>query len=245
MNSLLLILAHPDDETFLAGGTVCRYAERGVHVALVTATRGESGKMGDPPVCTPEELPAVRERELRAAAALLGIADVTILGYHDRELAAAPVPDVRAALIGAIRRHRPEVIITFDPHGSNGHPDHVAISRFTSDAVVAAADPRWMPAAGPPFTVPRVVWSPPGRPWELATDLELAVRPGADFVLDIQPWSERKLEAVLAHRSQQLSANRVFLSHPDRARRLSIEAFRQAWGPPLPRRPLDDLFEGL
>jgi len=243
--SLLLIFAHPDDETFLAGGVAARYADEGADVALVTATRGESGKVGEPPVCTSDELPAVREAELRAAAAALGIKAVTLLGYRDRELALAPVVDVRRALVEAIRRQRPGVVVTFDPNGSNGHPDHIVISRFVSDAVTAAADPRWLPEEGDAFQVGRVLWTPPARPWELACADDRRSRPGVDFEIDIRPWKERKLRALAAHRTQVLSANRVFLNHPDRERRLAVEVFRQAWGPPLAARPLTDLFDGL
>src|SRR5580765_7561909 len=77
---ILLVFAHPDDESFVAAGLSRRYADAGAEIALVTATRGEAGSRGDPPLCTVEELPAVRESELRAAAAILGIADVQMLG---------------------------------------------------------------------------------------------------------------------------------------------------------------------
>ena len=73
--TLLFVFAHPDDETFLTGGVASKYTDEGVRVVLASATRGESGKVGDPPVCSREELPAVREEELRRAAAILGIAE--------------------------------------------------------------------------------------------------------------------------------------------------------------------------
>jgi LmbE family N-acetylglucosaminyl deacetylase len=239
---ILLSFAHPDDESFLAAGLACRCAEEGIEVALVTATRGEAGRMGEPPVCTREELGPVRETELRAAAAILGIRDVTLLGLRDRDLAAAPWDQVRAALVAVLRRVRPAVVVTFDPNGSNGHPDHVAISRFTSDAVSAAADPRWFPEAGAAHRVTRLLWSPPSRPWEILCAEDPGARPGADFLVDIRRWSARKLEALAAHRSQHLSVERVFVRPADRERRLAAEVFRQAWGPPLARRPLDDVF---
>src|SRR5437763_910615 len=149
MNGLLLLLAHPDDESFMAGGTIRALADRGVRVALVCATRGQLGSAGDPPLCARDELPALRERELRAACEILGVAHVEVLDYHDQQLAGAVPNEIRAALVRAVRRERPRVVITFDPNGVNGHADHCAISRFALDAVTAAADDRWLPEAGP------------------------------------------------------------------------------------------------
>lgn len=243
--TLLLIFAHPDDETFLTGGTACRYSAEGTRVVLVTATRGESGKAGDPPVCDAAELPAVREAELRRAAALLGIADVHLLGYRDRELSSAPADEVRGQIVGLVRRYRPAVVVTFDPNGANLHPDHIAISRFAADAVAAAADPRWFPDAGAAHAVGRVAWIPGRRPWLLAREPNLASCPGVDVAIDVGSWRERKAEALRAHATQHLSAERNFFAQPDCDRLLSLEVFRQAVGPRLTRRPLDDLFDGV
>ena len=101
---ILYVFAHPDDESFMTVGTACRYGEEGVRVALVTATLGEEGGAGDPPVCTREELPAVREAELRRAAGILGIGSVDLLGYRDKQLAAAPHAEGSVAKI--ILEHR-------------------------------------------------------------------------------------------------------------------------------------------
>ncbi len=243
--TLLLVFAHPDDETFLTGGVACKYADEGVQVVLVAATRGESGKAGEPAICTREELPALREDELRRAAAILGISQVHLLGYRDRELTAAPPDEIREQLVTLIRLHRPSVMVSFDPNGGNAHPDHVAISRFAGDAVSAAADPRWFPSAGPPHATGRVVW-PTGRgPWRLVREADVAARPGVDFIIDVGPWRDRKAAALRAHATQHQSANRNFFSQPDRDRLLSSEFFRQALGPRLTRRPLQDLFDGL
>jgi LmbE family N-acetylglucosaminyl deacetylase len=242
---ILLCFAHPDDETFLAGGSIGKWTAEGVGVALVTATRGQSGRSGDPPVCTREDLPAVREAELREAAAILGIADVHLLDYRDRELAAAQPMEIRQSLVHLIRGWRPQVVVTFDPNGSNRHTDHVAISRFTSDAVAAASDRRWFPDEGDPHLVSRLVWTPPAPTWELARALDLTGRPGVDFLIDTSRWAARKRQALQAHRTQHLSIARVFLRHPDADRLLGVEVFRQAWGPVLARRPIDDVFAGL
>ena len=218
-------------------------AEAGARSVLVTATLGERGKQGEPPVCTPEELPACRERELRAAAGIIGIADLHLLGYQDRALAEAPPADVRRALVTVIRRERPSVVFTFDPNGFNQHPDHVAISRFTTDAIAAAADARWLPEAGAPWIVPRLLWTPLLAPWEPgATD---GAQPGADFVIDVAQWRERKAAALRAHRSQHISIDRYFFDQPHLDSILAWETWRQAWGPSLHRRPESDIFAGL
>jgi LmbE family N-acetylglucosaminyl deacetylase len=241
----MLVFAHPDDESFLTGGTAARYADEGVKVVLVSATRGESGKVGEPPLCTRERLPAVREGELRRAAAILGISEVQLLDYRDRELSAAASEGIREQLVTLIRRVCPSVVATFNPDGGNLHPDHVAISRFVSDAVPAAGDPRWLPASGPAHAAGRLVWATGRHPWRLVREADIASCPGADFVMDVRPWSERKAAALRAHATQHQSTERHFFSQPDCERLLSVEVFRQAFGPRLRGRPLTDLFDGL
>jgi N-acetylglucosamine malate deacetylase 2 len=245
VRTLLLIFAHPDDETFLTGGSVCKYAEAGTRVVLATATRGESGKPGVPALCSTEDLPATRERELRQAAAILGIADLHLLGYRDRDLGAAPPDEIRNHLVALIRRERPQVVVSFDPNGGNLHPDHIAISRFAGDAVTAAGDPRWYPGGPPAYEVPRFVWVPGRRPWQLVREANLAACPGIDFVIDVGAYAGRKLEALRTHATQHQSVERNFLSQPDRDRLLGIEVYRQALGPRLLSRPAADLFDGL
>ena len=231
--ALLFSFAHPDDESFSGAGTAMKYAARGVRAVLVTATLGGSGKRGDPPVCAPGELEAYRERELREAVRIIGFDELHPLGYKDRELADAPPGDVRRQLVAIIRRVRPSVVFTFDPNGFNVHPDHVAISRFTSDAVTAAADARWHPDAGGPHQVSRLLWTPPLAPWDVAREERLEERPGIDYVLDVSAWRDRKAAALRAHRSQHLSIDRYFWNQPDPDRILSTEVWRQGWGPPL------------
>jgi LmbE family N-acetylglucosaminyl deacetylase len=242
---ILFSFAHPDDESFSGAGTAMKYAASGARTILVTATRGERGKAGDPPICSPEELPACRERELRRAAAIIGFDELHLLEYRDRELADAPPAEIRQSLVELIRRIRPEVVATFDPNEFNLHADHVAISRYTSDALAAAADPRWHPEAGEPHTVSRLVWTPLFPPWEAAAFDNLAEKASADFVLDIAPWKERKAAALRAHRTQHLPIDRYFFNQQDLDRILAIEVWRQAWGPQLRARPSSDLFEGL
>ena len=242
---LLLVFAHPDDESVFAAGLACRTVAEGGRVALCTATPGEHGKVGDPPLCARERLGAVRQAELAAACAELGIGTLRVLGYPDRGLAFAPADTIRRQLVEVIRAVRPHVVVTFDPNGSNLHPDHVAVSRFTSDAVAAAGDPRWFPDLGAAHAVGRLLWTLPVRPWVMLRRTDPALEPGADFVLDVAAFVERKAAALRAHRTQHQSLTRIFFSKPDVARLLGVEMFRQAFGPPLSSRPATDVYAGL
>jgi LmbE family N-acetylglucosaminyl deacetylase len=140
---LMAILAHPDDESLGVGGTLAKYASEGVEVSLVTATRGQSGKFHghrDPDTHPgPEQLGRIRESELRAAAAVLGVRKVTLLDYQDQALDRADPDEAVTRLVAELRRVQPDVVLTFGPDGAYGHPDHIAICQFTTAAVVAAA----------------------------------------------------------------------------------------------------------
>ncbi len=144
---LLAMLAHPDDESLGFGGTLAKYSAEGVETYLVTATRGERGRFGDRGKgCDPEEVGRAREAELRAAAEVLGIREVCVPGFPDGALDGVEAGGAIRALAAQIRRIQPHVVITFGPEGAYGHPDHIAISQFTTAAVVCAADPGY--AAG-------------------------------------------------------------------------------------------------
>lgn len=245
MNRLLLIFAHPDDEAVFAGGTACRTVAEGGRVALCTATLGDRGKVGHPPVCEAADLSRVRRDELLDAARILGVSTLRVLGYPDRGLSTAPADTVRRQLVEVIRAFRPQVVVTFDPNGSNLHPDHVAISRFAGDAVAAASDARWFPDCGPAWLVERLAWTLPVRPWRLLQHTDPSAEPGVDFVVDVAAWTRDKAAALRAHRTQHLNLDRIFFSRPDADHLLGTELFRQAWGPPLAVRPAGDLFAGL
>lgn len=241
--SIFLSFAHPDDESFFAAGTACRYSDAGHAVVLCCATRGERGNTAS--LCTIEELPAVREQELREAGAVLGLARLEFLPYEDQQLANAPPEEIRAALVRLIRQHRPAVVITFDPNGANRHPDHVAISRFTSDAVSASADPRWLPETGAAHTVARLLWVCPVLPWDETDPARLSARPGVDFLIDVRACRGAKAQALAAHRTQHEGVDRLFLDSPDRNAVLSYETFRLGAGVPVMSPPAADLFAGI
>ena len=244
--TLLFSFAHPDDESFSGAGLAAACLARGVRVVLVCATRGDRGRPGDAAISgAPRDVAAAREQELLDAARIIGIEHVHQLGYRDRELAEVEPSEIRTTLVRYIRQYRPQVVVTFDPNGFNLHPDHIAISRFTSDAIAAAADPRWVPDAGPSHAVDRLLWTPPIAPWQAARSQDVAAEPGADFVVDISPWSARKADALRAHRTQHESVEKHFFSQPDLPRILAAEIYRHAWGPPLRQRPTPDVFAGI
>jgi LmbE family N-acetylglucosaminyl deacetylase len=149
---LMAVLAHPDDESLGVGGTLAKYASQGVEVFVVTATRGDGGRYrglrsDDPQHPGPSALADIREGELRAAALALGVREVSILDYHDQQLDRANASEAVAIIARHIRRVQPDVVVTFGPDGAYGHPDHIAISQFTTAAIVAAADPAYPPDA--------------------------------------------------------------------------------------------------
>jgi len=141
------VLAHPDDESLGIGGALAKYAAEGVECHLLTATRGERGRYRDGTSHPgPEALGRIREAELRAAAAVLGVRDVRFLDYLDGELDRADAREAIGRIAQALRRVRPDAVITFPPDGGYGHPDHIAICQFATAAIVAAADGSYAPA---------------------------------------------------------------------------------------------------
>jgi LmbE family N-acetylglucosaminyl deacetylase len=136
---LMAVLAHPDDESLGTGGTLARYAGEGVRTYLITATRGERGRNGESRSSSPAQLGALREAELREAAKVLGVSEVHLLDYPDGALDQVDPREAAARIAAHIRRGRPHVVITFGPEGAYGHPDHIAISQFTTAAVMYAA----------------------------------------------------------------------------------------------------------
>jgi LmbE family N-acetylglucosaminyl deacetylase len=142
---MMAVLAHPDDESLGVGGTLATYAAEGIETFVITATRGERGRYhGHPPGHElhpgATALAGIREAELRAASAVLGVRELILLGYGDQELDRIEPREAQGRIVEAIRRVRPQVVVTFGPDGAYGHPDHVAISQLATAAIVAAAD---------------------------------------------------------------------------------------------------------
>jgi LmbE family N-acetylglucosaminyl deacetylase len=151
---LLVVFAHPDDESFGPGGTLALYAQRGVEIHLICMTRGEAGKIPQELAQSYETVAQLREAELRCAAAQLGLTKIHFLDYrdsgmagtpdnqHPNALAAAPLEDVAVKITHYIRLIQPHVVLTHDPRGGYLHPDHIATHNATVQAFFAAGDQR-------------------------------------------------------------------------------------------------------
>lgn len=194
---LLAVFAHPDDESYRPGGTLALLARRGVQVQVLTATRGQAGSCGDPPLCRPEELPAVREQELYCACAALGIEPLHILDYQDGHLSQVDPEQLIAHILDVVQQVRPQVILTFGPDGLSGHPDHVTIGRCAAEAFRRTEDVAALYA----IAVPRSV----------AERLEMKhVRPVPDeaitLTVDVSSVGEAKLAAIRCHATQWSSS---------------------------------------
>lgn len=262
----MCVTAHPDDESLGFGGTLARYAAEGVEVSLVVATRGERGRYGDgsEPHPGPEQLGRIREGELRAACQVLGIRHVRFLDYLDAELDQADPGEATGRIASHIRELRPHVVLTFDPYGAYGHPDHVAIGQFTHGAVVRAASPETLAEGDPePHRVSKlyyVAWT--GRVWDRYHDAFKVLRMTVDGeVRSSVAWPDWSIttttdaydhwdtvwRAVQCHRTQ--------MSQYGVLDALTADDHRSLWGPQEFYRAFSlvnggrererDLFEGL
>jgi N-acetyl-1-D-myo-inositol-2-amino-2-deoxy-alpha-D-glucopyranoside deacetylase len=235
--TLLVALAHPDDETFGVGGVMARAVDEGHRVVVVCATRGEAGEIADAALATPETLGEVRELELRAAARAFGVTDVRFLGHRDSGMAGTPENQDPRALVNAeptvvvsqlaaiIREVRPDVVVTFEPRGIYGHPDHMTISVRVSAAVEAAA------SSGPGHQVARLYQiavpksairdmkaaaEQAGAGWGVGLDVDSAPDDADVIALDATPWIGRKLAAIDAHATQRGTLDKMPKEFRDR-----------------------------
>ena len=144
--SVLAVFAHPDDEGFGCGGTLAMLVAGGARVTLVCATNGDVGEISDPALATPDTLAQVRQEELRRAMAVTGVDDLRFLGYRDSGMAGtvdnehpdslhqAPDEAVVSRLADIMRETQPNLVLTHDPSGGYGHPDHIAVCRHVTTA---------------------------------------------------------------------------------------------------------------
>jgi N-acetyl-1-D-myo-inositol-2-amino-2-deoxy-alpha-D-glucopyranoside deacetylase len=174
--SLVLVHAHPDDESLQTGGTMARYAADGVHVCLITCTNGEVGEIADvPELGTHEEialrLGEIRREELEEACRRLGRIDLRMLGFHDSGMDGTPENDDPKSFVNQpldqpvrmiveiLRELKPQVLITYNERGFYGHPDHIRAHEAAIAAVTAAKDPAYEPGLGEPHAVSKIYYN--------------------------------------------------------------------------------------
>ncbi len=205
---VLAIGAHPDDVELGCGGTLLRLTDAGLRVVVLDLTAGEKGSRG-----TAE----TRAAEARRAAELAGVATRETLAFPDTEL--EPTLALRKAIVSAIRRHRPRIVLAPLPHDL--HPDHAAAGRAVQESIYPAGMKNF-DAGGEPY-----------RPVRVFHYFMHDEEPSASLVVDVTPVWERRLELARCFASQLHAPNAgeeftTLISRPDFL--LRIEARARAWG---------------
>ncbi|MFI5282827.1 MAG: PIG-L deacetylase family protein [Candidatus Dormibacterales bacterium] len=139
-SALLVVMAHPDDESMDCGGIIVRHTRAGVKTHLICATYGEAGWTGKPPGARREDLAERRAGELEQAAHALGLARVDLWDYPDGSVAVSDRQEITVRIWEEISRLRPRAVVSWGPDGGDGHQDHVAIGACTDAAVAAMAE---------------------------------------------------------------------------------------------------------
>jgi LmbE family N-acetylglucosaminyl deacetylase len=224
---LLCIIAHPDDETIFAGGILAMLADRGFEIHILSATRGEGGELGSPPLTTRENLGQLREQELRCAARALGAVEVYLLDYIDPT--AGPddtlfpytedVDQLAADFLAEMERIAPDWVLTHGSGGEYGHPAHIV----THHAVLRAHELGRERGLSPRmYTFSAVIAGREDRIHNLDDP--------ADLVVDVSPWLDRKAAAAECHRTQHALFVR---RHPEAEAVLDVmrrlESLRRVW----------------
>jgi N-acetylglucosamine malate deacetylase 2 len=221
MKKLLFVYAHPDDESFVSGGTIAKYIKAGCKVNLVCATRGENGKRGiyqD----TEDALGDIREKELRKVAEFLHTSAPVFLGYKDGGVSGLVPGELEAKLITILTELQPDIVVTFEPMGYTNHPDHIAVSLSTTFAFQKYAFDRseidpddqhppklyyaCIPKSVASYLLDKKVIPTEsfGRPWRAVEDKFVST------VIDIKTYAKKKMDALKLHGSQALDVLRFY-----------------------------------
>lgn len=209
MTTVLAVWAHPDDESFGPAGLLRAWHERGLRLVVVTATHGEGGGLGDPPLATREELARVRAEELKAACAIIGVDRLELWSYSDGGLQAIDPVELRERVLAVLDEEAPALVLTFGPDGIYGHPDHMTISAAATQAFAQYV------ARHPGETSPRLYYmttSPEQIEQPIANDAgdPNAPRPlPPTALIDTSAYTSVKLAALKAHATQHQDWERL------------------------------------
>ena len=278
---LLACFAHPDDEAFPIGGSLAAHSSRGVNIRLITATSGEEGEVRSPGLAMPDGLGSLRREELSCSVHTLGLQSHHVLGYRDSGMAGTSANNLPEAfiniaqeeivgiLVREIRTFRPQVVLTFEPGGLYGHPDHIAICKHATKAFHAANDasiyPEQLIEGLEPFQPDRLYYS--ARPQGFRTSMALKLQAaGIDFPMptierandgidpdeihlevNVSDQLDQKMGSILCHKSQ-VAPNWPYNQVPRSvaADILGREHYIRAWPEFTNKETLTgDFFEGL
>ena len=193
---ILAAFAHPDDETRFLGGTLAMLAAKGARVHILIATHGEGGEVGEPPLCSQEELGSVREREMKSAADAIHASSLTFLDYIDPVVSDegevfafnAEVETLSFQLLSAAQKVRARVILSHGSNGEYGHPAHKLMHQAVIEAVKKDG--------GLVVYTVSAMYDDHPKPRLANKDDQ------ADFILGIEPWYSAKLNATICHQTQ-------------------------------------------
>jgi LmbE family N-acetylglucosaminyl deacetylase len=234
---VLAVFAHPDDESLACGGTLAVLADAGAHVVLMCASHGERGSASGP--VRDDELGRLRATELEAAASALRINDVRLFSHPDGELRWSQVTEFNAEIVLFLRRHPAAAVITFGEDGLYWHPDHIGVYERVVTAVKALgseAPPLYF-VSMPRGVMSQIVGAAVARGWKPPTKGFWSIEPESFGLLasphtievNVQAVLGRKLDAILAHRSQMGTGHPLLDLDPrDAVRWLGSECFRRA-----------------
>jgi len=245
---LLLVHAHPDDESFSTGGLIARSIAEGRRVDLVTCTGGEEGEIHDPSLDAEEARPRLREirrEELECSVRVLGDGKLHLhlLGYRDSGMMGTPsneradvfwradLDDATGKLVKIVRKTRPAVMVSYDSNGNYGHPDHINAYRIATAAWDAAADPKRYPDLGRPHAVAKLYETAFNREAFLGLMLEMNRR-GLELPWDFGETLKKAEDAAAAYGFTDLNPSNVeALKHVAEALAEGEEP-GSAWGTP-------------
>lgn len=224
---MLLVFAHPDDESFTCGGTIAKYVKAGWDIDLLCASLGEAGQTGDLGNMTPSQLGQIRRKEVEKAGELLGISTITFMGYMDGTLKTEPPGGLEDDIYKKMEELVPDVVITFNTVGISNHPDHIRMCYATTFAFQKYAKwvhgqlsespeynedlaPKLYYACIPESTIvylkkKKVIPEESfGKPWT-GTEDKLVIT-----VINIGAYRSIKKKALMQHTSQRANVDRFY-----------------------------------
>jgi N-acetyl-1-D-myo-inositol-2-amino-2-deoxy-alpha-D-glucopyranoside deacetylase len=266
MGTLMLVHAHPDDESISTGGVMMKAKAHGHRVVLATATRGEVGEIHNmDPEATRPRLGEIRTEELKAAGEILGVDRIEFLGYRDsgmvdtadnkdpRSFHQARLDEAAAKLAVLIRDERPDVVVTYAEDGVYGHPDHIKAHHVTNAALELVEREGWAPQKLYYTAIPRSMMEEfmkqmPEEAQSQNTNMRIAGTPDELVTtrVDVHDYVDQKRKAFGAHVSQN-DPNSWFATMASQIYEMAFgtEYYQLVRGKPGSELPEQDLFAGI